>query len=148
MCKGTATKLLCSHYLIHWSGPRCPKRCVLPERRVALACTCAPCDPSFNQSQILRRHEDERDLLLARIREAWLEGRLADARQLEGQLRLSAVSQMQELGRAARVGSRGGGVGGALMLDPAVGCQWPGMYEQWVTENLGRDVDWDLLLSR
>lgn len=145
MCNGTATKLLCSHYLIHWAGPRCPKRCVLPHRRVALACTCAPCDPSYNQSQILRRYADERDLLLARIREAWLEGRLADATQLEGQLRVMTVSQMEELGRAARVGSGGGG---ALLLDPGVGCRWPGMYEQWVTENLGRDVDWDLLLNR
>lgn len=136
MCNGTATKLLCSHYLVHWAGPRCPKRCVLPARRIALACTCAPCDPGLNRRRVLLEHATERDALLAEIRAALLAGRAADARALEGQLRGLAAAQFEDLGRTRVRG-----------LDPAVGCRWPGMYEQWVTENLGRPVDWDKLLN-
>lgn len=137
MCNGTATKLLCKHYLVHWSGPRCPKKCVLPDRRVALACTCAACDPGFNQRQVLLKYAAERDSLLTRIRTAMIEGRPAEVRALEGQLRLMMSTQMEDLGRTRVSG-----------LDPGVGCRWPGMYEQWVTENLGRPVDWDLLLNQ
>lgn len=137
MCNGTATKLLCRHYLVHWSGPRCPKKCVLPDRRVALACTCAACDPGFNQRQILHKYAAERDIVSARIRAAMSEGRPADVRALEGQLRLMLSSQMEDLGRTRVMG-----------LDPGVGCRWPGMYEQWVQENLGRPVDWDVLLNK
>lgn len=139
MCPGTATKLLCSHYLVHWSGPRCPKHCVLPARRAALACTCAACDPGHNQRQVLRRHAAAREALLARIRTALREGRPAhEVRRMERELRVLAAAQMEDLGRAARV---------APGLDPAVGCRWPGLYEQWVANNLGREVDWDSLLS-
>lgn len=136
MCNGTATKLLCSHYLVHWAGPRCPKRCVLPARRVALACTCAACDPGLNRRRVLREHGAARDALLAAIRAALLDGRAADARALERELRGCAAALVEDLGRTRVRG-----------LDPAVGCRWPGMYEQWVAENLGRPVDWDKLLN-
>lgn len=137
MCNGTAIKLLCSHYLVHWSGPRCPKRCVLPVRRTALACTCAACDPGLNQRSIILKYAAERDVVSARLRHALGEGRLADARALEMQLRGLTGMQMEDLGRT-RIGG----------LDPAVGCRWPEGYEQWVQENFGRPVDWDLLLNR
>lgn len=137
MCNGTATKLLCSHYLVHWAGPRCPKRCVLPARRVALACTCAACDPGVNRRRVLREHAAARDALSVRIRAAMLDGRFREARRLEREMRLLAAAQVEALGRARVRG-----------LDPAVGCRWPGMYEQWVAENLGRPVDWDALLNR
>lgn len=136
MCNGTATKLLCSHYLVHWSGPRCPKRCVLPDRRVALACTCAACDPDVNRRSIILKYAAERDVVSARLRDALGEGRLNDARALEMQLRGLMGMQMVDMGRT-RIGG----------LDPAVGCRWPGGYEQWVQENCGRPVDWDLLLN-
>lgn len=136
MCNGTATKLLCSHYLVHWAGPRCPKRCVLPARRVALACTCAACDPGLVRRRVLLEYAAEREALSAEIRGALLEGRAADARALERRMRGLAAAQVEDLGRARVRG-----------LDPAVGCRWPGMYEQWVAENLGRPVDWDKLLN-
>lgn len=139
MCPGTATKLLCSHYLIHWAGPRCPKKCVLPDHRAFLPCTCAPCDPAFNQRQILAAHAAARDELAARIRAAMGQGvaAAAEVRRLERQLHGVLVDQMQRLGRARVRG-----------LDPAVACRWPGIYEQWVAENLGRPVDWDALLNK
>lgn len=138
MCPGTATKLLCSHYLVHWAGPRCPKNCVLPVHRTFLPCTCAPCDPSFRQKRLQAAHAAEREALTARIRGA--AGAVAGVkRQLERQLHALMVDQRESMGRAAR-GPRG--------LDPAVGCRWPGMYEQWVAENLGRPVDWDALLNQ
>lgn len=138
MCPGTATKLLCSHYLIHWSGPRCPKKCVLPSYRTFLPCTCALCDPSFNQKQILLKYAAECEVLSGRIRRAMVEGHpVADVRQLEWQLRGMLRKQREDLGRTRVCG-----------LDPAVGCRWPGMYEQWVQENLGRPVDWDVLLNK
>ncbi|CAN8103046.1 unnamed protein product [Discula destructiva] len=150
MCPGTATKLLCSHYLVHWAGPRCPRKCVLPTKRTFLPCTCAPCDPAFNQKRLMAAHAAEREAFRAAMGDA-----LAAAdekmgkgsedvqrqrqRRLERQLHGLLVDQMQRLGRAARA-VRG--------LDPAVGCRWPGMYEQWVAENLGRPVDWDALLNK
>lgn len=137
MCNGTATKLLCSHYLVHWSGPRCPKKCVLPSRRTWLNCTCAPCDPSYNRSQILLKYAAEIEALSARIRSAMMEGRPADVRDLERQMRGVLSMQMEDLGRTRFLG-----------LDPAVSCRWPGMYDQWVHENLGRPVDWDVLLNQ
>lgn len=68
-----------------------------------------------------------------------MEGRpVAEVRQLEWQLRGVLRAQREELRKTAtRV--RG--------LDAGVGCRWPGMYEQWVQENLGRPVDWDSLLN-
>lgn len=145
MCPGTATKLLCQHYLVHWSGPRCPKRCVLPEHRTFLPCTCAPCDPAFNQRQIQAKYDAEREELSAQVREAMMSGgaqggssnNAASVRRvLERRLHLLLVDQMAELGRTRVRG-----------LDPAVGCRWPGMYEQWVAENLGVAIDWDELLN-
>lgn len=164
MCPGTATKLLCSHYLVHWSGPRCPKKCVLPAQRVFLPCTCAPCDPTYRQTQIRARYTAEREKLLARIRDAALQqqqdeeqvatvvmgggGAGGEVRLLERRLHTLLIAQMVELGAARRFLGGGGGVGAAgARLDPAVGCRWPGMYEQWVAENLGREVDWDALLN-
>ncbi|KAJ4425150.1 hypothetical protein N0V82_000205 [Gnomoniopsis sp. IMI 355080] len=138
MCPGTATKLLCSHYLVQWSGPRCPKKCVLPDHRTFLPCTCAPCDQSFNQRQIRLKYTAERETLSARISIAMMEGwPISDVRQLEWQLRGVLRNQMDDLKRTRVPG-----------LDPAVGCRWPGMYEQWVQENLGRPVDWDSLLNK
>lgn len=161
MCPGTATKLLCSHYLVHWSGPRCPKNCVLPAHRVFLPCTCAPCDPSYRQTQIRARYTAERETLLARIRDVVLmmrrrateqqqqqavgfEGEGQEVRSLERRLQALVVVQMVELGQARRADAAAAAVG---RLDPAVQCRWPGMYEQWVAENLGREVDWDALLN-
>lgn len=66
-----------------------------------------------------------------------MEGRpVAEVRQLEWQLRSVLRNQMEELRKTMVRG-----------LDPGVGCRWPGMYEQWVQENLGRPVDWDSLLN-
>lgn len=135
MCTGLAYKMMCGHYLVHWSS-RCPRKCVLPDRRNSLACTCAQCDPEFNRSQILLRYGAERDRLTARLRAATLEGRLQDARALERHLRDRQSRQMQDLGRTRVRG-----------LDPAVPVRFPGLYEQFVAENLGRPVDWDRLLN-
>lgn len=136
MCGGTATKLLCSHWLVHWSGPRCPKRCVLPDRRAVLHCTCAGCDPAFNQSRLVRSYADARDSLCAQARTALQEGRLRDAKRLEREIRVLQGAQVAKLGRTRVSG-----------LDPVVGCRWPGEYDQWVDENYGRPVDWDFLLT-
>lgn len=136
MCGGTATKLLCSHWLIHWSGPRCPKRCVLPENRTFLQCTCAACDPAFNHARIVRKYAVERDSLGAQMRTALQEGRFHHARRLEREMRLLQGAQVDDLRQARIYG-----------LDPAVDCRWPGRYDQWVHENWGRPVDWDLLLT-
>ena len=136
MCTGTATRLLCRHYLIHWQT-RCPKRCVLPDRRNWLACTCAGCDPEHNRSRILRKYGAERDRLAARARAAMSEGRVLDVKDLERQLRGLPFLQMEEL-RCARIAG----------LDPVVPVRFPGAYEQWLDCNRGRPVDWDALLNK
>ncbi|KKY34175.1 hypothetical protein UCDDA912_g05821 [Diaporthe ampelina] len=87
-------------------------------------------------SQILLRYGAERDKLTARLRAAVLEGRAQDAKAIERRLRDRQSRQMQDL---VRTRVRG--------LDPAVPVRFPGVYEQFVEENLGRPVDWDRLLN-
>ncbi|ROV94381.1 hypothetical protein VPNG_09374 [Cytospora leucostoma] len=135
MCTGTATRLLCRHYLVHWKS-RCPKRCTLPDRRDWLACTCARCDPEHVRSQILLKFGAERERLTAKSRIAMAEGRVLVVRDLERQLRYIQFLQMEELGRASFAG-----------LNPAVPVRFPGTYEQWMDGNLGRPVDWNVLLN-
>ncbi|KUI69076.1 hypothetical protein VM1G_04199 [Cytospora mali] len=135
MCTGTATKLLCQHYLIHWKT-RCPKKCILPNRRDWLACTCANCDPEHSRSQILHKYGVERERLIAKVQAAMAEGRALDVKDLEKHLRMIQYLQMEELGQARVAG-----------VDPAVPVRFPGKYEYWLEANLGRPIDWDALLN-
>lgn len=136
MCTGTATKLLCRHYLIHWQI-RCPKRCVLPDRRDCLACTCADCDPEHIRSQILMKYGAERERLTAKALSAVTEGRILEMKALDRHLRGIQFKQMEELSQARIAG-----------LDPAVPVRFPGKYDEWLEGNLGRPIDWDVLLNK
>lgn len=136
MCTGTATKLLCRHYLIHWQT-RCPKECVLPDRRDFLACTCAGCDPEHTRSRILLKYGAERERVTAKARTAMAEGRILDVKVLDRHLRGIQFLQMEELDQARIAG-----------LDPAVPVRFPGTYEEWLEGNLGRPIDWDVLLNK
>lgn len=135
MCTGTATKLLCRHYLVHWKT-RCPNKCVLPDRRDWLACTCADCDPEHTRSQILIRYGAKRERFTAKVRNAMVEGCVLDVKVLERHLSWIQLLQMEELSRARIAG-----------LDPAVPVRFPGIYEEWLEDNLGRPIDWDALLN-
>lgn len=64
------------------------------------------------------------------------QGRFHHVRRLERQIRLLQGAQVEDLSRTRFFG-----------LDPAVGCRWPGMYDEWVQDNMGRPVDWDSLLT-
>lgn len=136
MCTGTATKLLCPHYLVHWRT-RCPKRCVLPDQRGWLACTCADCDPQYVRTQIQLKYGAQQERLMAGVRAAMAEGRLLDVKDLERRLRGIQFLRMEELARARIAG-----------LDPALPVRFPGAYEQWLEGNMGRPVDWDALLNK
>lgn len=78
----------------------------------------------------------ERDNLCTQIRIAMREGRVNHARHLERRIRRLQGAQVDDLSQTRFFG-----------LDPDVGCRWPGAYDQWVDENLGKPVNWDLLLT-
>ncbi|ROW09419.1 hypothetical protein VMCG_02265 [Cytospora schulzeri] len=112
-------------------------KCVLPDRRDWLACTCADCDPEHTRSQILYKYGTEREALTIKARKALAEGRILDVKELDRHLRRIQSLQMEEIGRARIAG-----------LDPAVPVRFPGTYEAWLEGNLGRPVDWDVLLNQ
>jgi hypothetical protein len=140
MCTGYCYDLVCGHQLIHFAT-RCTLNCTIPSGpRKPMNDTCAPCAPSFQETNIQRKYDNLRQKRMETFRLAQAAGDRDGEAKATAQIAQDQAARTAEIAKVAALMNKLGLGGGQHVVFPGRNYGEEKKWEEDAPEDLFQGV--------